>query len=529
MLIARLRSERGLVLALAGALAVGALLRVLRLAEVPPMLNQDEAVNGYDAFSLLQTARDHHGNPTPVGALETFGDWASPLLTYLTVPAVWLGGLGVGPLRGTSVLVGVLAIPLMYLLGRELSGRAAVGIAAAVLIALSPWAVHLSRWAIPPAVVPTVVALMLWLLARALQRGRGPLLVAAGAAAGFGVLAYPVMKVFVPLALAVAVVAYLRPALRLGWGAAAAAVGAFALIAGPAYWLSAADPWSQTRFNLVSLFRVEPDAGVGRFLEQYLTYFSPSFLFADGDGDPMHLPIEVGIELWVAAPLLLAGLARLVLTVVRGSGMQRSAALLVLGAFLAAPVAAAATVPSPHTLRATPMLVPLVLIEAFGAVALFDLARSGARLRKLALAGAAVLAVGFAVELASRYGEYFGDYRSDVAKEFQYGLDAAILAASRAEADYDEIWLDEINQPYIYVLFYRQWNPDEVHRDLQVQRTGGYNVVHAIGKWHFGGPPFDRATFARVGQVFAPNGDIAYELHAGVARDHGRVLVIDRP
>src|SRR5205085_920248 len=76
------------VLLVLAALLVGAALRFADPRGVPPALNQDEAVIGYDAYSLLHTGRDHLGHPFPFAGLESFGDWVSPLLTFLTVPAV---------------------------------------------------------------------------------------------------------------------------------------------------------------------------------------------------------------------------------------------------------------------------------------------------------------------------------------------------------------------------------------------------------------------------------------------------------
>ncbi len=65
------------------ALIVAAALRCANLGGVPPSLNQDEAVSGYDAYSLLLTGRDHQGHPPSLAGLESFGDWASPILTFL--------------------------------------------------------------------------------------------------------------------------------------------------------------------------------------------------------------------------------------------------------------------------------------------------------------------------------------------------------------------------------------------------------------------------------------------------------------
>src|SRR5262245_4132356 len=96
------------------AILVGTFLRYAYLQDIPPGLNQDEAVNGYDAYSLFLTGRDHHGHPFPFAGLESFGDWASPVLTFLTVPAVGVLGLRVESVRGVAAALGVLSIPLIY-------------------------------------------------------------------------------------------------------------------------------------------------------------------------------------------------------------------------------------------------------------------------------------------------------------------------------------------------------------------------------------------------------------------------------
>ena len=137
------------------AILAGSLLRFARLKQIPPGLEQDEAVNGYDAYSLSLTGRDHHGHPFPFAGLESFGDWVSPFLTFITTPAVGLFGLRVEVVRGVAAALGVLAILAVYLLANELSRRPAIGLAAAFTMALSPWAVARSRFAHPPAAVPS--------------------------------------------------------------------------------------------------------------------------------------------------------------------------------------------------------------------------------------------------------------------------------------------------------------------------------------------------------------------------------------
>ena len=72
-------------------LLAGILLRTISLGSVPPGLHHDEACNGYDAYSILHTGRDHHGNFMPI-AIEAFGDYRPPIFDYSLVPLIGLSG-----------------------------------------------------------------------------------------------------------------------------------------------------------------------------------------------------------------------------------------------------------------------------------------------------------------------------------------------------------------------------------------------------------------------------------------------------
>src|SRR5919198_1387236 len=197
------------------AILAGSALRFARLKEIPPGLNQDEAVNGYDAYSLFVTGRDHHGHPFPFAGLESFGDWVSPLLTFLTIPSVALFGLRVESLRAVTAGMGVLAIPIIYWLGTELFRRRSIGVVAAWYLALSPWHVHRAHFATPSSIVPTMVlltmAILVWTVNHYSARG----IVALGLVASLTIATYPTMKLYIPLLLAAGLIIYGQTVLRL--------------------------------------------------------------------------------------------------------------------------------------------------------------------------------------------------------------------------------------------------------------------------------------------------------------------------
>src|SRR5262249_48346202 len=145
--------------------------RVILPLVTPPGFRPDEVVSLVDAWNIAHTGRDHLGNLLPLGAQEAFGDWISPLLTYLELPAVAL--FGPGPLVGRLVtaVFGALATPLVFVLARAFGLPTPAAICAGLVAALSPWQIFMSRIALPGALVPTFWTLCI--LAGLLLIGRG--------------------------------------------------------------------------------------------------------------------------------------------------------------------------------------------------------------------------------------------------------------------------------------------------------------------------------------------------------------------
>src|SRR3989304_9431060 len=98
---------------------LAAILRFYKLGTNPPGLYWDEAVLGYDAYSILNTGKDHHGETLPLFS-ESFGDWKLPGYHYLLVPSIAIFGLNEFAVRFPSALLGTLTVLLTYLLVKEL-------------------------------------------------------------------------------------------------------------------------------------------------------------------------------------------------------------------------------------------------------------------------------------------------------------------------------------------------------------------------------------------------------------------------
>ena len=117
-------------------------------------------------LSRLNTAR---GLRSTLGALLTLPGWNGPLYTVAMYPWIELTGASPFALRYSSLLCGLLAVPLTYVLGRRLLGSP-VGLAGAALVALSPHLVWYSQEAKMYAAILALALLAIYALRRAVDQ-----------------------------------------------------------------------------------------------------------------------------------------------------------------------------------------------------------------------------------------------------------------------------------------------------------------------------------------------------------------------
>jgi 4-amino-4-deoxy-L-arabinose transferase-like glycosyltransferase len=171
-------------------LIVGAALRFAALGTVPGGLNSDEASSGVEALSILNTGADLWGNHLPVW-FPAWGSGMNALYTYLAVPVVWLFGLNSVTLRAVGAAFGVLTLPVTYSATRLYFGRD-TALIATLLLALLPWHVMASRWALDSNLAPLFFTLGLYTIGRALKDG-GRWVLLAFAPWAVAIYAYPVV------------------------------------------------------------------------------------------------------------------------------------------------------------------------------------------------------------------------------------------------------------------------------------------------------------------------------------------------
>lgn len=139
-------------------LALSFFLRVFALTTVPPSLYWEEAALGYDAYSILKTAKDHHGHLLPFVAFESFGDYKPAIYFYAIVPFIIIFGLSPLAVRLPSAIAGVLIVFFVGKITQQLIQKekkdkkrswfsllSEPDILAMIATSLSPWALQFSR------------------------------------------------------------------------------------------------------------------------------------------------------------------------------------------------------------------------------------------------------------------------------------------------------------------------------------------------------------------------------------------------
>ena len=104
----------------------------------------DEASKGYSAYSLLKTGRDDNNNFLPLN-IDMFGDNSPAGYHYVTIVPVAIFGLTEFAVRFSGALFGAFSVLAFYFLTYSIFQDRKVGLLSALLLAISPWHINLSR------------------------------------------------------------------------------------------------------------------------------------------------------------------------------------------------------------------------------------------------------------------------------------------------------------------------------------------------------------------------------------------------
>lgn len=413
-----------------GLLALSFITRFFYLSILPPALNRDEAAIGYNAYSILKTAKDEHNQFLPL-AFKSIGDYKMPLYIYATVIPVKLFGLNDFSIRFWSALSGVISVIMIYLISKSYL--------AAFLMALNPWAVFYSRIAYEANLALALFLAGLWLLMNKKNWGLFFWLLAC--------LTYSSALIFIPLLFIFFYYCY-RPKII----PSLVFIAFFSLIFISLWQVSSqkqnitvfSDPYLIDTYNKTRTRQYQINPLKARlFYNKYVYFgkivaanyfktFSPKFLLLKGDNHPWHQIPGTGNFYFLEIILAAIGIFKL-----------KKHKLLFFAWLLLAPLASAITIDAPHSTRAL-FLLPIILI--FASIGL-------QKLKKFL----PIIALIYFINVAYVGYQYLKVYPTKVADSLPVGLKEQLISLRNSS---NPIYLTGIHDSiYLYPLVYLPVDP----------------------------------------------------------------------
>lgn len=178
-------------------LLLAVFLRFWQLGEIPPGVHTDEADTGYSAYSILKTGLDPHGKFNFLALSDSnTGGTHPPIYTYLLIPLVNTIGLNIWVERLPSAILGSLTVLIAFFIVNKLFKSVALPNLATFLLAINPWAIHISRQGLLEA--ESLFFVMLGVVLFLHSDKRKYLLILSAISFGLSLYAYDAPKIFLP-------------------------------------------------------------------------------------------------------------------------------------------------------------------------------------------------------------------------------------------------------------------------------------------------------------------------------------------
>lgn len=451
-------------------------LRIYGLNIFPPSLNWDEISIGYNAYSVFKTGQDEWGNAFPL-SFRAYGDYKLPGYIYLDIPFVAILGLNEWGVRLPSALLGVGTVVLIYFLLKYLTGSRTISFWGMFLASLLPWSIILSRIALEAnlALFLTVAAIYSFLIGLS----RKSYLILASFLFGLTIFSYNSSRVVTPLLILILGFIY-KDKLRVDLKFSAISLTIFLVffsIALPQAFLqdsSARYKWT-TILDSGAISKIEQLRNTSSFPpfftkiiynrplffiseagKHYISHFDPRFLMINGGSHYQFSIPGHGLIYITLLPFLVIGILKIFKEKINWQ-------LFILFWLLIAPLPAAITRDSPHSLRSLLMIPPLLIIISLG------IGDFLAFLKKPILNY--ILAAVFLFSLVIFWQKYTGDYIKDYSWSWQYGYKEATAFITEHGLKYDKIYITKkYGEPHEFLLFYLKYDPQKYISNLNLIR-----------------------------------------------------------
>ncbi len=491
---------------------IAIVLRFYHLGTNPPALTWDEASWGYNAYALGIDGKDEFGQFLPYKYLESFGDFKPPMYAYLDILPIKILGLTPFATRFPSAFFGALTVLITYFLVKQIFYKSKYkewyGLASALILAISPWHLMLSRAAFEANIATFFIVVGVWLFMYSLQQKQWLLPLSAISFVA-SLYTFNSARIVTPLLVIVLAIGFWKKLWQKKLvSIVACLVGIFLILPILGFLFS---PEAKVRFQEVNIFsdltvvetsnqEVLNDHSAswskiihnwrimfgGDFLQHYLDNLSPNFLFIHGDSNPKFSIQDIGqMYIW-DIPFFLAGL--LLLFKKREWNWWFIPLWLFLGI-----MAAATARETPHALRTEATLPTFQILSAYGFVQMVSAFNRKFKTSLLRKSFITAICIVLFINVLYFQHDYYTHYQKTYSGEWQYGYEQSISYVSKHADKYEWIQVTQsLGRPYIYYLFFTKTDPKYFRQTAKITRDQfGFVSVDQFGKYHFVRNPHD--------------------------------------
>lgn len=453
---------------------IGIFLRFHKLGEIPNGMYKDEAVTGYNAFSILETGKDEYGKTYPI-AFRFFGSYSPPLYVNLTSFAMSFLGVSIISVRFVSFLSGVLLILIMYLFLKTIFERKNkyIPLIGAFIFSISPWGIFFSRAGYEINLGFLLFSLGAYFLWIGLEKYK--YLVFGFLTLSLSTYGAHTQRFLVPLFLLFYILFYKKILFSkkvlkntiLGLSTAfIIQIPNIYLLFTPALWtknnlfysnviMTQADKFGSIFPKVISY----PLAFLREFFSQYLTYFSPRSLFFLEDPDFQRSAPELSVfYFWMVIPYFLGWYHVLV----KREKVFYKYLLLML---LIIPVPLALSSDPFSTQRGLSLLLPFTILITIGLSRIIE---------KTGKKGLVVLLSFCFLSLVFLWRSYFVLLPHERAKNWDYGIEELVQEIQKRPNEIFVIDQTRTGPIYSGLAFYLKYPPQKFHEELDGSIKSNY-------------------------------------------------------
>lgn len=476
---------------------VSLFLHLFFINRVPPCLNADEAAYGYNTYSILKTGRDEYGAFMPL-RFKSFEDYKLPIYSYLSTPFVGLFGLNDYSTRALNVVIGILFVPLIFFVIKELFKNEKIALTGAFLASTSTWIHIMSRQAQEGVICAFFILLSTLFLVKFIRTNRILFFLLTNISILLSTFSYHFGRIFLAFFVFYQVFYFIKRKIKISRKQIIfAAITLFTIITIPlvidyrysvnrvANLVFYKNPGINLRLkeylvehNFIPLHNLLTES-VRDITNRYMEQLSPEFFLTWGDKTMRFGYYNLGIITLVEYVFIFIGLYFLF----KNKAPFRYLIVLL---FFIAPIGNALTWQEYSLIRTYFMIFPLLSIASYGIYHFFEEIKD----KKLFYVLFLIIVGYYGFNLANNWDIYLLHYpkRIEIIRAWQCGYKEMADYLKENYDKYDRFVItDKYGQPYIFVLFYMQYDPSRYQKQAKISAPDkfGFGQIDHFDKYDF--------------------------------------------